>query len=44
MHEVSDHEPSLVISTEKVVLGPFERKLIRAHVITQNPKNTFSAT
>ena len=37
VHEVSDHEPSLVISTEKVVLGPFERKLIRAHVITQNP-------
>ena len=25
VHEVSDHEPSLVISTEKVVLGPFER-------------------
>ena len=37
VHEVSDHEPSLVISTEKVVIGPFERKLIRAHVITQNP-------
>ena len=37
MHEVSDHEPSLVIPTEKVVLGPFEHKLIRAHVITQNP-------
>ena len=37
VHAVSDHEPALVISTEKVVLGPFERKLIRAHVITQNP-------
>ena len=35
IHEVSDHEPSLVISTEKVVLGPFERKLVSAH----NPKS-----
>ena len=25
VHEVSDHEPSLVVSTEKIVLGPFER-------------------
>ena len=37
IHEVSDHEPSLVISTGKVVLGPFERTLVRAQVITQNP-------
>ena len=37
IHEVSDHEPSLVVSTDKVVLGPFERKLVRAQVITQNP-------
>ena len=37
VHEVSYHEPSLDISTEKVLLGPFERKLISAHVITQNP-------
>ena len=36
-HEVSDHEPSLVVSTDKVVLGPFERKLVRAQVITQDP-------
>ena len=36
-HEVSDHEPSLVVSTEKVFLGPFERKLVRAQVITQHP-------
>ena len=36
IHEVSNHEPSLVVSTEKVVLGPFERKLIRAQVITQD--------
>ena len=35
VHEVSDHEPSLVISTEKVVLGPYERKLVRAQVISQ---------
>ena len=35
VHEVSDHEPSLVISTEKVVLGPYERKLVRAQVIPQ---------
>ena len=37
IHEVSDHEPSLVVSTDKVVLGPFERKLVRAQVITQDP-------
>ena len=37
VHEVSDHEPFLVVSTEKVVLGPFERNLFRAQVITQNP-------
>ena len=35
VHEVSDHEPSLVISTEKVVLGPYGRKLVRAQVISQ---------
>ena len=27
IHEVSNHEPSLVVSTEKVVLGQFELKL-----------------
>ena len=37
VHEVSDHEPSVVCSTEKIVLGPFERTLVRAQVITQNP-------
>ena len=37
VHEVSDNEPSLVVSTEMVVLGPFERKLVRAEVITQDP-------
>ena len=37
IHVVSNHEPSLVVSTEKVVLGHFERKLIRAQVITQGP-------
>ena len=37
IHEVKDHEPSLVISTEKVILGPFERTLVKAQVITQNP-------
>ena len=36
IHEVSDHEPSLVVSTDKIVLGPFERKLVRAQVITQD--------
>ena len=36
VHEVSDHEPSLVISTE-FVLGPFERTSVRAQIITQNP-------
>ena len=37
VQEVSDHEPSLVVSTDKVVLGPFERKLVTAQVITQDP-------
>ena len=37
VHEVSDQEPSLVTSTEKVVLGPFERKLVRPQVISQQP-------
>ena len=37
VHEVSDHEPFLVVSTEKVVLGPFERKLVRAQVVYQQP-------
>ena len=37
VHEVSDNEPSLVVSTEQVVLGPFERRLVRAQVITQDP-------
>ena len=37
IHEVSDHEPSLVVSTDKVVLGHFKRKLVRAQVITQDP-------
>ena len=36
-HEVSDHEPSFVISTEDVILGPFERKIVRAKIITQQP-------
>ena len=39
IHDVSDHEPSLVVSTDKVVLGPFERKLVRAQVITQDPND-----
>ena len=37
VHEVSEQEPSLVVSTEKVIIGPFERKLVRAEVITQQP-------
>ena len=37
VHEVSNHEPLLVVSTEKVILGPFERKLVRAQVISQHP-------
>ena len=36
-HEVSDHEPSFVVSTEDVILGPFERKIVRAKIITQQP-------
>ena len=37
VHEVSDKEPSFVVSTEEVVLGPFERKVVRAKIITQQP-------
>ena len=37
VHEISDQEPSLVVSTEKVVFGPFVRKLVRAQVISQQP-------
>ena len=37
VHEVSDNEPSFVVSTEEVVLGPFERKVVRAKIITQQP-------
>ena len=37
VHEVSEHEPSFVISAEEVVLGPFERKIVRAKIITQQP-------
>ena len=36
IHEVSNHKPSLVVSTEKVVLGPFELKLFKAQVISQD--------
>ena len=37
VHEVSDREPSLVVSTEKVVLGLFERKLVKTQVVSQQP-------
>ena len=37
VHEVSDQEPSFVVSAEEVTLGPFERKLVRAKIITQRP-------
>ena len=35
MHEVSNQDPSFVVSTEEVSLGPFERKLVRAQVVSQ---------
>ena len=35
VHEVSEREPSFVVSAEEVTLGPFERKKVRAQVITQ---------
>ena len=35
VHEVSDNEQSFVVSTEEVVLEPFERNVIRAKIITQ---------
>ena len=34
VHEVSDREPSFVVSTEEVTLGHFEQKIVRAQVIT----------
>ena len=37
VHEVSNDEPSFVVSVEEVVLGPFERKVVRAKIITQQP-------
>ena len=35
VHEVSNQKPSLVVSTKKIVQGPFERKLVKAQVISQ---------
>ena len=35
VHEFSDQEASFVVSAEKVDLGSFERKVLRAKVITQ---------
>ena len=37
IHEVSDQDPSFVVSAEEVTLGPFERKVVRAKIITQQP-------
>ena len=37
MHEVSDQEPPFVVCAEEVTLGPFERKVVRAKIITQQP-------
>ena len=37
VHEVSDQEPSFVVSAEEVTLGPFEQKVVRAKIITQQP-------
>ena len=37
VHEVSDQEPSFVVSAEEITLGPFERKVVRAKIITQQP-------
>ena len=35
--EVSDQEQSFVVSAEEVVLGPFERRILSAEIITQEP-------
>ena len=35
IHEVSDQEASIVVSAEEVTLGPFEWKVVRAKIITQ---------
>ena len=37
VHEVSDQEPSLVVSAKEITLGPFERNVVRAKIITQQP-------
>ena len=34
VHEVSDKEASFVVSAEEVTLEPFERKVVRAKVVT----------
>ena len=38
VHLVSNQEPSFVVSAEEVTLGLFERKVVRAKVITQQSK------
>ena len=38
VHEVSNQDPFFVVSTEEITLGPFERKLVRAQVISQHAK------
>ena len=37
VHDVSDQEPSFVVSAEEITLGPFEQKVVRAKIITQQP-------
>ena len=36
VHEVNDQEASFVVSAEEVASGPFERKVMRAKIITQH--------
>ena len=38
IHEVSNQEASLFVSAKKVVVGHFERKVVRAKIKTQQPE------
>ena len=37
VHEVRDQKPSFVVAAEETILGLFERKIVRAKIITQQP-------
>ena len=40
VHEASEQEASFIVSADEVTLGPFERKVVRAKLVTQQ-RNEF---